>query len=291
MTGNKMHETKDRQITVALPKNEDRYQGLLDNLEAGIVVHAPDTSIVMNNFKASELLGLDNEQMMGKKAIDPAWKFVDLENNTLSLEDYPVNRVLTSKQPIKSQVLGINSPMFKDVVWVTVNGFPIFSKTGDFSEIVISFFDISARKLAEIEAKSHKDILEEMIEVRITELIERNKVKHYDNDFIKKVRGFVLENIVVDGFCANTLADKLFMSRSTLQRKLKRESGLTAAQFIRIIRLEKAHYYIQNNSHRTLAETAYAVGFSHAGYFSKLYKEYCSEKVMSPNSLLLQKTK
>ena len=33
------------------------YLSLLNNLEAGIVVHAPDTSIVMNNHRASDLLG------------------------------------------------------------------------------------------------------------------------------------------------------------------------------------------------------------------------------------------
>jgi len=284
-----MH-TEGRKIIAALRINEERYLGLLINLEAGIVVHAPDTSIIMHNAKASELLGLSNEQMMGKKAIDPAWKFVDVENNTLSHEDYPVNRVLTSKKSIKSQVLGIHSPIFKDVIWVTVNGFPIYNSTGDCSEVVISFVDISARKLAEIEAKSHKKILEEMIEVRtneLIELIELNKAKYYDNDFLKKVRICVLENINVIGFDIDTLAAKLFMSRSTLQRKIKRESGLKPAQFIRQIRLEKAHYYIQSKTHRTLAETAYAVGFTHAGYFSKLYKEYCADKVGSHNYLEL----
>ncbi len=279
-----MYETDSRKTTEALRINEDRYKGLLNNLEAGIVVHAPDTSIIMSNFKASELLGLTNEQMMGKKAIDPAWKFVDLENNTLSLEDYPVNKVLTSKKPIKSQVLGIHSPMFKDVVWVTVNGFPIYSNTGDCSEIVISFFDISARKLAESELKRQKDNLDRLVEELIT---QRNKAKPYDNDFLMKVRNCVLENISIIEFDVNTLAAKLFMSRSTLQRKIERESRLTAAQFVRIIRFEKAHDYIQSKTHRTLAETAYAVGFSNVSYFSKVYKKYCAEKIMSSNSLKL----
>ena len=35
-------------------KSDERYRNLLKNLEAGIVVHAPDTSIVMNNPRASE---------------------------------------------------------------------------------------------------------------------------------------------------------------------------------------------------------------------------------------------
>ncbi len=271
-------DTEGIQIKAVVRLNEERYQGLLNNLEAGIVVHAPDTSIVMNNIRASELLGLNNGHMIGREAVDPVWEFVDIDNNTLSTEDFPVNRVLTSKKSIKNQVLGIYRKESNDMVWVSVNGFPIFSSTGDFYEIVISFVDITARKLAEIELNSHRDILEEMVQVRTIELIERNNAKHYDNAFINKVRSCVLENISVNGFCINTLAAKLFMSRSTIQRKIERESGLTAAQFVIKIRLEKAHYYIQSKTHRTIAETAYAVGFKHAGYFSKVYKKYCAEQ-------------
>ncbi|NQZ82666.1 MAG: response regulator [Colwellia sp.] len=111
------------------------------------------------------------------------------------------------------------------------------------------------------------------------EKIIRIQTEQYDNEFLKKVRDCVHENIEIVEFDINTLAAKLFMSRSTLQRKIEQASYLTAAQFVRKIRLEKAHYYIQSETHRTLAETAYAVGFSHAGYFSKLYKKYCAEQV------------
>jgi hypothetical protein len=44
-------------------KGEDR--GLLDNLDAGVVVHAADTSVIMST--ASELLGLSTGQTLGKK--------------------------------------------------------------------------------------------------------------------------------------------------------------------------------------------------------------------------------
>ncbi len=127
----------------------ERYRSLLNNLEAGIVVHAPDTSIVMNNPRASELLGLTNDQMRGKVAIDPAWKFVNEDNIPLALEDYPVNRIVSTKQAIKNRILGIHQPGKNNIVWVTVNGFPALNKTGEITEIVISFIDITERKLTE----------------------------------------------------------------------------------------------------------------------------------------------
>ena len=130
-------------------EGEKRYSDLLNNLESAIVVHAPDSSILMTNSKATELLGLSEEQMKGKEAIDPAWKFIDESNVALPLEEYPVNRIINEEKPIQNQVIGIYRPNMEDIIWATVNGCPIFDSTGVISEIVISLIDITKRKQAE----------------------------------------------------------------------------------------------------------------------------------------------
>jgi PAS domain-containing protein len=68
--------TKQKNAVDSLAENEKRYHGILNNLEAGVVIHNPDTSIQISNAKASELLGLSKDQMRGKLAIDPQWKFI-----------------------------------------------------------------------------------------------------------------------------------------------------------------------------------------------------------------------
>ena len=137
----------------------ERYQNLLVNLGTGIVVHAPDTSIVSNNPRASELLGLSDDQMKGKVAIDREWQFLTENNTPLPLEEYPVNRIINDKKSFKDQILGIRQPGKANIVWVTVNGFPAFDNSGQISEIVISFNDISDRMVAE---KSIRESLSEL---------------------------------------------------------------------------------------------------------------------------------
>ncbi len=132
-----------------IKESEERYRSLLNNLEAGIVVHAPDTSIVMNNARASELLGLSDDQMKSKAAIDTTWKFIHEDNTLLTVDEHPVNRIFTGRQSIKNQVLGIHRPVKNDVIWVTVNGFPVLDAQGEISEVVISFIDVTNRKKAE----------------------------------------------------------------------------------------------------------------------------------------------
>ena len=129
--------------------SEERYRGLLNIIDAGVVVHLPDTSIDVCNPKACELLGLTESQLMGKTAIDEGWRFVDEYRRPLPLNCYPVNRIINTKQPLVDFLGGINHPKTNDIVWVVINGFPVTNSSGEIIEIVLSFIDITNRKNAE----------------------------------------------------------------------------------------------------------------------------------------------
>ncbi|MEI8084951.1 MAG: PAS domain S-box protein [Paludibacter sp.] len=152
--------------------SELRYSSLFKNIETGIVVHGPDTEVLMSNPKASELLGLSTEQMKGKVAIDPDWKFINENNEVLALKDYPVNRVVREKTVLKSQILGICQPKTSDIVWVSVNGFTISNEMGEITEIIISFNDITEikkyeKKLYKLNHASEQHIIERTLELEI----------------------------------------------------------------------------------------------------------------------------
>ena len=149
--------TSAKQSDYALLKSEERYRGLMYNLDAGIVVHAPDTSIIVNNQKASELLGLTDSQMKGKTVVDSAWKFLNEDNSVMPIEKYPVNQIVTNKQAIKNFRLGVNRPKTNDVVWLLINGFPEIDSNGQIFEIVISFIDVTEQKIMEMELVKAKE--------------------------------------------------------------------------------------------------------------------------------------
>jgi AraC-like DNA-binding protein len=67
------------------------------------------------------------------------------------------------------------------------------------------------------------------------------------------------------------LADKLLISRSKLDRKIKALTGNTANEFIRNIRLEKAKQFLENSDY-SISEISYKTGFSSPSYFTKCYK-------------------
>ena len=121
----------------------------LNDLPVGVVVHAGDTSIILSNPEAANILGLTHEQMSGKKSIDPEWRFVHEDSTVMKVEDYPVSKVVSTRKPLHDYVLGINRPDRNHVTWVIVNATPVFSADSELEKIVINFVDITYNKQAE----------------------------------------------------------------------------------------------------------------------------------------------
>jgi PAS domain S-box-containing protein len=137
-------------------------------------------------------------------------------------------------------------------------------------DIYATAYEITDRKRAE-EELSKLMMLQKSVGVQL--LIDHSTLDS-NISFITKVTNIVLANMADSHFDVNALAEQVFMSRSTLQRKIQRECDVSAAHFIRQARLAKAHDFIKNKAHNTLTETAFAVGFKHVGHFSKLYNKY-----------------
>jgi PAS domain S-box-containing protein len=133
----------------ALRASGDRHRNLVENLGAGVVVHEADTTIRLSNARAAEMLGLTQDQLRGKAAVDPAWRFVRDDGTVMPLDEYPVNRVLATKGPVVDQVAGVDRPATHDRVWVLINAYPIFREPGDIDHVVVTFVDITGWKQAE----------------------------------------------------------------------------------------------------------------------------------------------
>ena len=136
----------------SLRERESRYRDLIAHLHVGVVVHAPDTSILLSNDRAAELLGVTASQLPGKTDDAPEWSFVREDSTPLPTDEFPVNQVLATRQPLRDLVCGINRPGTGDRRWVLVNALPEFDGAQELARVVVTFMDITdRRRLQELE--------------------------------------------------------------------------------------------------------------------------------------------
>ncbi|MDR0810837.1 MAG: helix-turn-helix domain-containing protein [Paludibacter sp.] len=93
-----------------------------------------------------------------------------------------------------------------------------------------------------------------------------------DAQFLNKAIELVHNNLSESAFSIDTLANRLFMSRSTLHRRIKKITGLTPNDFILMMRLEKSIEYLNEDKY-SIAEISTMVGFETPSYFSKSFKK------------------
>ena len=149
MIGTHADITERKRTEETLRISEAKYRALIDNLTVGVVVHGPDTSILFSNTMAQSLLGLTEDQMMGKTAMDPHWHFFKEDGNPLSLEEYPINSVVWTGKSLKNLVRGVRHQDRAELVWLLCSAYPVFDEKGQLLQAVVIFVDITERKQAD----------------------------------------------------------------------------------------------------------------------------------------------
>ena len=95
----------------------------------------------------------------------------------------------------------------------------------------------------------------------------------FQEKFIEQAKTIVLENLSDEQFGVSELADLMNMSRSNLLRKIKKQTSLSASQFIRQVRLQKGMELLKQTEY-TVSEISYQVGFGNNSYFTKCFREH-----------------
>ncbi len=91
--------------------------------------------------------------------------------------------------------------------------------------------------------------------------------------FIDKAEALIVDNLSNEQFGVSELAGAMNMSRSSLLRKIKKHTKLSASQFIRQVRLQKGMELLKETS-LTVSEISHQVGFGSTSYFIKCFREH-----------------
>lgn len=137
-------------------ESEKKFRSLVNNMDVGVLLQGPQAEIILSNPKALELLGLTEDQLLGKTSFDSDWNVIHEDGSDFHGSMHPVPQAIATKQAVNNVVMGVYRPKSKDRVWLLVDAEPELNEDGNVVNVVCTFIDITERKLAEEEIKKSK---------------------------------------------------------------------------------------------------------------------------------------
>lgn len=216
-----------------------------DHENGSLAFVRPHQKIMMNNVETSEkgfLLYIHEDFLLNHN--------LHSEINKYGYFDYEVNEALHL------------SPKEEDIIWDLFNKIKLeyYNNQDEFSkDIVLTHID-SILKYAQRFYKRqflNRSVLSGTIITKFTDILKQ----YFDNGGHK------------DGLpTVKYMAEKLAMSPKYLNDLLKQETGQTALEHIHIALIMEAKN-ILTSTDKTVAQTAYELGFENPPYFSRLFKK------------------
>lgn len=149
MTGYGIDITESKRINEEILRSRQLINSVIQNAAVGIIVQGPQSEFLEYNRAACEMLGLTEDQMLGKSSFDPHWKVVHLDGSEFKPEEHPVPQAIKSKLPVNNVTMGVHRPLTNDLVWLLVDAIPVLGDSNELLYVICSFNDITARKKAE----------------------------------------------------------------------------------------------------------------------------------------------
>ncbi len=145
-------------------ESEEKHRFLFENTIQGVVYHSNTGEIIFANKAAAEILGLTVDQMNGLTSTDPRWKSIREDGSEYPGENHPSSITIKTGKPVYNQVMGIYNPKKEGYTWININSFPKYSSnSNELNHIVVTFEDITERKLSEVKLKHFNDLMQYII--------------------------------------------------------------------------------------------------------------------------------
>jgi signal transduction histidine kinase/ligand-binding sensor domain-containing protein/DNA-binding response OmpR family regulator len=103
--------------------------------------------------------------------------------------------------------------------------------------------------------------------------VEPVKVRPADDKFMERVMNVINAHMADTDFNVEALSNELGLSRVHVHRKLKENTNLSTANFIKQVRLQQAARLLKEDEKLNVSEVAYAVGYANLSHFSTAFHD------------------
>lgn len=156
--------TEIKKAVQAANYKSKKLETLFEGLSVGVVVQDANGKIQQFNQFALSLLGMTEDQLLGRTALDPYWRAVDENGVVLKGEDHPSYIALKTGKVQANKIVGVYNSK-NELKWTQVTASPVFKNKEDKPyEVMITFNDITEQIIAKKELRSKKRELKKVFD-------------------------------------------------------------------------------------------------------------------------------
>ncbi len=141
--------TEHKRMEVTLRGSEEEYHRLVSDMQVGVLIQGPTAEILLFNPKAMELLGLREDQLLGKTSFDPEWNVIHEDGTPFPGPTQPVPQAIATRHAVQKIIMGVYHPLRRDRIWLSVDAEPQLNADGTVRQVVCTFVDITDLKQSE----------------------------------------------------------------------------------------------------------------------------------------------
>ncbi|MGA1624620.1 MAG: putative bifunctional diguanylate cyclase/phosphodiesterase [Prochlorothrix sp.] len=138
-----------RQAEQALRDSERNYRDLINNLDAGVLVYDTTGKILLGNYSAAHILGLQPQELQNQTLHTAPWILHDEQGQILTEDQIPFSQVVQTGKAVENHIIRVQQAHRHRMSWILVNAFPKRSTDGTLHQVVVTFTDITQLKQAE----------------------------------------------------------------------------------------------------------------------------------------------
>ena len=159
IVGTQVDITTIKSSEEALRESEDRYRSVVSAMHEGVIILSGAGIVSGCNRRAAEILGLGEEELLGRSAGDPGWQPIREDGTPFPEDEHPSLVSLRTGRAVVGTTMGVRKPT-GELVWLMINSEPVLDAASSAAKAsVVTFTDFTARKRAEDELRTKESAM------------------------------------------------------------------------------------------------------------------------------------
>lgn len=142
----KQEAIKCEQFKAEVTQSVATYKKTINSINQAVVVCTPDSKITFHNLAVKSIFNIPESQIKGINLENFKFELFNKNCEKLAESEFPVNVIANSKHAIEGELYGVSINEL-EIVWIKLNGNPVFSPENELVEIIFSFEDVTTEKV------------------------------------------------------------------------------------------------------------------------------------------------